>query len=68
MIFNSIRTECWASCGFIKDIDVTDHGRPAENTNPHQHRWIENETGGTMKRGAPEPVEDILTNKPKHKG
>ena len=33
----------------IKDIDFTDHNRPKEHTNPHQHRYIDNSTGGTKK-------------------
>jgi len=49
-------------------MDVTDHGRPAEHTNHHQHRWMENDTGGTMEHSAPEPIEHRLTNKPKNKG
>lgn len=38
----------------VKDIDFTDHGR--KHPNPHQHRYIPNETGGTMKRGPYEPL------------
>lgn len=33
----------------IELIDFTDHGR-CDHINPHQHLWIENETGGTPKR------------------
>lgn len=33
-----------------KDIDFTDHGRPKDHHNPHQHNYIENSTGGTMQR------------------
>ena len=33
-----------------KDIDFTDHNRPQMHTSPHQHLYITNETGGTMKR------------------
>lgn len=40
----------------VKDIDFTDHGR-ADHTNPHQHEYLENETGGTPKRGPAEPLE-----------
>jgi len=39
-----------------KDIDFTDHGRPDTHSNPHQHEWIPNETGGTPKRGKQEPL------------
>ena len=43
-----------------RDIDFTDHGRPSNHPNPHQHRYIENPTGGTMKRSKkPEPLEDV---------
>jgi hypothetical protein len=41
----------------IKDIDFTDHGRPAMHPNPHQHPWIPNSTGGTMQRGKSEPFD-----------
>ncbi|WP_052354000.1 RHS repeat-associated core domain-containing protein [Flectobacillus major] len=41
----------------IRDIDFTDHGRPQQgHTNPHQHRYIQNETGGTAKRGKAESL------------
>ncbi len=41
----------------IRDIDFTDHGRPDKHPKPHQHRYIENETGGTPKRSdMPEKV------------
>lgn len=41
-----------------RDIDFTDHGRPSNHPSPHQHRYIENPTGGTMKRSKkPEPLE-----------
>ncbi|GAO27772.1 hypothetical protein JCM15548_14623 [Geofilum rubicundum JCM 15548] len=40
----------------VKDVDHTDHGRPNEHTNPHQHRYIPNETGGTKRRGRDEPL------------
>jgi RHS repeat-associated protein len=41
----------------IRDINFTDHGRPwvPGHTNPHQHRHIPNPTGGTPRRGEPEP-------------
>lgn len=41
----------------VRDIDFTDHGRPETHTNPHQHLWQQNETGGTPRRGTPEPLE-----------
>lgn len=34
----------------VRDIDFTDHGRPQNHPNPHQHEYLENETGGTLKR------------------
>jgi hypothetical protein len=34
----------------VRDIDFTDHGYPQNHPNPHQHVWIENQTGGTLKR------------------
>ena len=33
----------------VKDIDFTDHGRPQNHPNPHQHPYIPNPTGGTPK-------------------
>jgi len=38
-----------------KDIDFTDHGRPGNHTNPHQHNYEPNPTGGTEKRGKAVP-------------
>ncbi|MEI8124540.1 MAG: RHS repeat-associated core domain-containing protein [Parachlamydiaceae bacterium] len=40
----------------VRTIDFTDHGRPHNHTNPHQHRNIPNSTGGTPNRDKPEPV------------
>jgi hypothetical protein len=40
----------------LRDIDFTDHGRPREHTNPHQHRYIPNPTGGTRQRPQAEPL------------
>ena len=40
----------------VRDIDFTDHGRPKQHPNPHQHRYQENPTGGTPRRGDPEPL------------
>jgi len=34
----------------IRDIDFTDHGRPQNHPNPHQHDYIPNPTGGTPQR------------------
>lgn len=33
-----------------KVVDFTDHGRPLQHPNPHQHRYIENSTGGSRKK------------------
>jgi len=41
----------------IKRIDFTDHNRPQNHTNPHEHKIKPNETGGTPEIGDPEPVE-----------
>jgi RHS repeat-associated protein len=40
-----------------KDIDWTDHGRPSEHTNPHEHEYTPNQTGGTPTRGDGKPVQ-----------
>lgn len=40
----------------IKDIDFTDHGRPGEHENPHQHPYVPNSTGGTPQHGRAEPL------------
>ncbi|WP_412769370.1 polymorphic toxin type 24 domain-containing protein [Ralstonia pseudosolanacearum] len=40
----------------VRDIDFTDHGRPRDHTNPHQHWYSPNSTGGTQKRGRQEPL------------
>ncbi len=34
----------------VRDIDFTDHGRPKKHPDPHQHRYVPNETGGTLRR------------------
>ncbi|QVL56090.1 MAG: hypothetical protein KFB95_02475 [Simkaniaceae bacterium] len=34
----------------IRDIDFTDHGRPHEHPNPHQHVYKDSQTGGTLQR------------------
>ncbi len=41
----------------VRDVDFTDHNKPDKHPNPHQHRHIDNETGGTPERSKnPEPV------------
>jgi RHS repeat-associated protein len=40
----------------VKDVDFTDHGRPQNHTNPHQHPYQPNKTGGTPQRGPQEPL------------
>ncbi len=32
----------------VRDIDFTDHGRPKGHSNPHQHPYNPNPTGGTL--------------------
>ena len=44
----------------VRDIDFTDHGYPEEHSNPHQHLWIENQTGGTPKRDDAQALEDWI--------
>ncbi|EPV8303061.1 RHS repeat-associated core domain-containing protein [Escherichia coli] len=39
-----------------RDIDFTDHGRPNEHPNPHQHDYTPNPTGGTPQHG---PAKDL---------
>lgn len=42
----------------VRDVDFTDHGRPQEHPNPHQHSYKENPTGGARSRGKEaEPVQ-----------
>lgn len=41
----------------VKNIDFTDHGRPQDHPNPHEHLHEDNPSGGTPKRGNPEPLE-----------
>ena len=40
-----------------RDIDFTDHGRPSDHTNPHQHDWVPNSTGGSLEHGNARPLE-----------
>ena len=41
----------------VRDIDFTDHGRPdvPGHTNPHEHPYVSNPTGGTPQRGPARP-------------
>jgi hypothetical protein len=39
----------------VRDIHFTDHGRNG-HPNPHQHKYESNPTGGTPKRGDPQPL------------
>ncbi|MFF8948500.1 RHS repeat-associated core domain-containing protein [Streptomyces sp. NPDC014940] len=41
----------------VKDVDFTDHGRPRDHDDPHQHPYNENTTGGSRSRGEAEPLE-----------
>lgn len=41
----------------IRDIDFTDHGRPQNHPNPHQHDFIPNPSGGTPQHGPARPLE-----------
>ena len=56
---NSYRqTREWGANGeLIRDIDWTDHGRPQNHTNPHQHTWEDNTTGGSKRRGEAQPCQ-----------
>lgn len=42
----------------VKQVDWTDHGRPARHTNPHVHDYVPNPTGGTMQHGKSRPPRD----------
>lgn len=46
----------------MKDIDFTNHGRSL-HPNPHQHRYIQNPSGGTPKRSNAEPLNIENVNK-----
>lgn len=39
----------------VKQVDWTDHGRPALHTDPHVHDYIPNPTGGSPQHGAARP-------------
>ncbi|MDW5415036.1 hypothetical protein R6242_00415 [Iodobacter sp. CM08] len=41
----------------VRDVDFTDHGRPQNHSNPHQHDWLPNPTGGTPQHGPARPLE-----------
>ena len=48
----------------VRDIDFTDHGRPRNHSNPHQHDYIPNPTGGTDQRSKEsKPVDGWNYNK-----
>jgi len=49
--FNSANQE-------VRDIDFTDHNRPNDHTNPHQHKYSGNGTGN-RKRGKAKPLKKI---------
>jgi hypothetical protein len=52
------QTREWGEDGrLIRDIDWTDHGRPSAHTNPHQHEYIPNPTGGSPQHGPAMPVD-----------
>lgn len=40
----------------VRDIDFTDHGRPGNHTNPHQHDYLPSPTGGTPQHGPARPL------------
>ncbi len=42
----------------VKGIDFTDHGRPWNHPNPHEHPYEPNPTGGTPGRGNGKPLEN----------
>lgn len=47
-----------ASGNPVKDIDFTDHGRPGNHTNPHEHPYLPNPTGGTPQHGPARPLQN----------
>jgi hypothetical protein len=50
------QTREWGTNGQLKkDTDWTDHGRPSNHPNPHDHEWIPNSTGGSLQRGPAKP-------------
>ncbi|MBP2166983.1 hypothetical protein J2125_000175 [Erwinia toletana] len=40
-----------------RDIDFTDHGRPGNHPNPHQHDYIANPIGGALQHGPAKKLE-----------
>ncbi len=40
----------------VRDIDFTDHDNPCIHPNPHEHLYEPNPTGGTPRRGEPQPL------------
>ncbi|MEV6493687.1 hypothetical protein AB0M20_34465 [Actinoplanes sp. NPDC051633] len=40
----------------VKDVDFTDHGRPSQHPNPHEHPYVPNPTGGSPRRGQAQPL------------
>jgi YD repeat-containing protein len=40
----------------VRDIYFADHGRPQNHTNPHQHDYLPNGSGGTPKHGPARPL------------
>jgi hypothetical protein len=51
------QTREWKDGKPVKETDWTDHGRPKDHPNPHDHRIIPNPTGGTPQRGPAEPMQ-----------
>ena len=39
----------------LRQVDWTNHGRPAEHTNPHVHDYVPNPTGGSPQHGPGRP-------------
>jgi RHS repeat-associated protein len=39
----------------VKEVDWTNHGRPAQHTDPHVHDYVPNPTGGTPQHGPARP-------------
>ena len=56
------QTRQWGKDGkLIKTTDWTDHGRPLQHPNPHDHLHTTNPTGGIEKYGDPIPFRIIIT-------
>lgn len=50
------QTRTWKANRVVeKDTDWTDHGRPRDHANPHDHPYTPNKTGGTPKRDKVRP-------------